>query len=348
VKVKYQIFVSSTYEDLRDQREQLIKCILEMGHIPVGMEMFSAANEEQWKVIQRQIDDCDYYVLIVAHRYGSVDKDISFTEKEYEYAIELGIPVLAFLIDETAKWSAKFIDTDDFKRPKLLAFKEKVKTKLVSFWKNSDDLYGKAAISLGKAFAAYERPGYVRSDEIANKDVFTELTRLSTENSTLRKDLETQIHERNIQKHKDEEDLVSVLRSTTRSIPIRFNGEKEWNRESSLTLLQIFECIGERSLIESDELVIKQALAVFASGRVDYDSSNPVPLNRFAEWLSDLTALELIEPSKKQHTPSDNLRYWSMTDKGKALFVNLRRIKLLQGIPTSDDPALDAEEDVQF
>jgi hypothetical protein len=50
---KYQIFVSSTYEDLKEERDQAIKAILEMGHIPLGMEMFSAADEEQWQLIAR-------------------------------------------------------------------------------------------------------------------------------------------------------------------------------------------------------------------------------------------------------------------------------------------------------
>ena len=84
---KYQIFVSSTYSDLVHEREQIIKACLEMGHIPVGMEMFSAADEEQWKIIQRQIDEIDYYVILIAHRYGSTtDEGLSYTEKEYDYA----------------------------------------------------------------------------------------------------------------------------------------------------------------------------------------------------------------------------------------------------------------------
>lgn len=60
----YQVFVSSTFEDLRVEREQVIKATLEMGHIPVGMEMFSAADGEQWRIITTQIDECDYYVTI--------------------------------------------------------------------------------------------------------------------------------------------------------------------------------------------------------------------------------------------------------------------------------------------
>jgi Domain of unknown function (DUF4062) len=69
--IKYQVFVSSTYRDLKDERDQVIKAILELGHMPVGMEMFSAAEEDQWQVIARKIDEADYYVLVLAHRYGS-------------------------------------------------------------------------------------------------------------------------------------------------------------------------------------------------------------------------------------------------------------------------------------
>ena len=44
MNVKYQIFVSSTYDDLKDERAEVIKACLNMGHIPVGMEMFNAAD----------------------------------------------------------------------------------------------------------------------------------------------------------------------------------------------------------------------------------------------------------------------------------------------------------------
>jgi hypothetical protein len=54
--IKYQIFISSTFEDLVPERDQVIKAVLEMGHIPVGMEMFSAADEQQWEIIKKQID----------------------------------------------------------------------------------------------------------------------------------------------------------------------------------------------------------------------------------------------------------------------------------------------------
>ncbi len=82
---RYQVFVSSTFADLKNERQRVIQTLMEMDCIPSGMELFPAMDEEQLEFIKRIIDDCDYYLLIVGGRYGSTDLDgISFTEKEYE------------------------------------------------------------------------------------------------------------------------------------------------------------------------------------------------------------------------------------------------------------------------
>ena len=52
---KYQVFISSTYLDLVTERESIIKAILELHHIPIGMEMFSAEDEDQWEIIRRKL-----------------------------------------------------------------------------------------------------------------------------------------------------------------------------------------------------------------------------------------------------------------------------------------------------
>ena len=101
---KYQIFISSTYKDLIEARSKVRDAILSMMHFPVGMEMFNAADEEQWEIIQETIDSSDYYVLILGQRYGSViesgsDAGISYTEKEFRYscvhnlADSMGLPL---------------------------------------------------------------------------------------------------------------------------------------------------------------------------------------------------------------------------------------------------------------
>ena len=69
---RYQVFVSSTYDDLQDERKEVMQALLELDCIPAGMELFPASSKDQWSLIKRVIDDCDYYILIIGGRYGRV------------------------------------------------------------------------------------------------------------------------------------------------------------------------------------------------------------------------------------------------------------------------------------
>ena len=173
---KYQVFISSTYKDLQAERAQVIKATFEMGHIPVGMEMFSAADDKQWKIITQHIDTSDYYAVIVAHRYGSVVDNKSYTEKEYDYAISKKIPVLGFIIDDKAEWCEERRDTERENISALKTFKAKIKKKPVSFWISASDLYGKFAIALTNQIRSTPRPGWKRTTD-GVQDVITESSR---------------------------------------------------------------------------------------------------------------------------------------------------------------------------
>ena len=91
------------------------------------MEMFSAADDDQWKTIKEAIDSSDFYILIIGNRYGSIEETtgISYTEKEFDYAVEKKIPVLAFIVDSSVSMTADKFETDPQKIAKLSAFKEK-------------------------------------------------------------------------------------------------------------------------------------------------------------------------------------------------------------------------------
>ena len=75
-------------DDLRAERQQATQAILEAGFFPSGMELFPASNDAQWELIKRVIEESDYYVVIVAGRYGSLcPEGMSYTEMEYDYAV---------------------------------------------------------------------------------------------------------------------------------------------------------------------------------------------------------------------------------------------------------------------
>ena len=149
---KYQIFISSTYEDLKEERRKVQDTILSMYQFPIGMEMFSAADEEQWEIIQETIDSSDYYVLIIGHRYGSVIENgeyagISYTQKEFRYALDKQIPILAFLIDSSVAVIPEKMEQNISKRRKLDAFIEEVKKgRTVQWWTSEEDLDRKSVV----------------------------------------------------------------------------------------------------------------------------------------------------------------------------------------------------------
>lgn len=83
---KYTVFISSTYEDLKEERKQATLEVLKLGHIPVGMEMF-VAGRPSVEIIEEAIERCDIYLLIAGEKYGSIyEKGESYTQHEYEYA----------------------------------------------------------------------------------------------------------------------------------------------------------------------------------------------------------------------------------------------------------------------
>ena len=169
---KYQIFISSTYEDLKEERSKVVATILKSNHFPIGMEMFSADNVEQWEQIKRTIDSSDYYILIIKKRYGSLTKEgISYTEKEFNYATRQKIPVLAFIVSDEASISNKDIEDDPKKMDKLRTFVSRVaKMYPCDFWKNVDDLCTRVSQALQKQFENNERIGCIRNNGIATEN----------------------------------------------------------------------------------------------------------------------------------------------------------------------------------
>lgn len=333
---KYQIFVSSTYDDLKVERDQVIKAALEMGHIPVGMEMFSAADEEQWRTIARQIDQSDYYVVVIAHRYGSMHEGVSYTEKEYDYALSKGIPIMGFIIVDEVHWPPAMIDSDADTKSALNRFKSKVKKKPVGFWKNAEDLHGKFSIALMKLIANNPQPGWARADEVAGPELTRELTRLSSENSSLRGKLNKLAQDdRERDKNKDQE-MVKILRGNKTKISHRKDQRgSDWEGHKETDLYGIFSVIAPKLISEASTTTIRQELAFKYFG-YEAHAAFPVPRNYVDHWINDLTCLGLIEPSDKKHSVHDRNEYWVLTPNGFRVHSSLRRLQLEIGTEIED------------
>ncbi|AJQ95580.1 DUF4062 domain-containing protein [Gynuella sunshinyii] len=337
---KFQIFVSSTYEDLKSERDQVIKAALEMGHIPVGMEMFSAADEEQWKIIARQIDQSDYYAVIIAHRYGSVHEGVSYTEKEYDYALSKGIPVIGFVIEDGVHWPPVMIDTDHDARVSLERFKAKVKKKPVGFWKNSEDLHGKFSISLMKLIATNPRLGWARADEVAGPELARELTRLSSENAKLRDEIAILNKREEEHESNKDQDMIKILqKNKTRICYRKDERDAKWQDHKDTTLFSIFSAIAHKLISEASIISIRQELA-FKFFNYESHRHYPIPRNYVDHWINDFSCLGLVMPSRKKHSVNDDNDYWALTENGFRVHSSLRRLELEVGteIDVNDEP----------
>lgn len=162
VNKRYQIFISSTYEDLKEERQKVTQTILKLYHFPIGMEMFHADNEEQWIQIKNTIDMSDYYIVIIGRYCGTLisKEGISYTEKEYNYAISKGVPVLSFIISDKAKKESYGQETSKQQRA-LKKFIEKVKKLPCEFWMNADDLAYRVSTTLSMKFQENNRNGWM-------------------------------------------------------------------------------------------------------------------------------------------------------------------------------------------
>jgi hypothetical protein len=185
---KFQVFISSTFKDLVQERQDTIRSVLDLGHIPSGMEVFPAADVEQFEYIKKVVDECDYYVLIIGARYGSMDAaGISFTEKEYDYAVETNRVVLAFIHGAPEQIAVARADTDAALSAKLQAFREKVSAgRLVQSWKTPEELKSKVIIALTKAIGEMPGVGWIRGSAVASEELLAQINELRNENDSLR------------------------------------------------------------------------------------------------------------------------------------------------------------------
>jgi hypothetical protein len=187
---KLQVFISSTYKDLKEERQAAVEAILQAKHIPVGMELFAAGNESKMDVIRSWIDASDIYFLILGGRYGSIEGESgkSYVQLEYEYALDRRKPIFAVVIDEAylrkkaERIEPGVIEIDHCEN--LRQFREVVETKVVRFWSDPRDIKTEVIQSLADFSSRDDIPGWIHGSEA--KAMRAEMIRLSKENAELK------------------------------------------------------------------------------------------------------------------------------------------------------------------
>lgn len=172
-KKKLQVFISSTFVDMKEERQACVEAILKAGHIPAGMELFTANDKSQLEIIKRWINDSDMLVLLLGGRYGSIEATSgkSYTELEYRYAVESGKTVFAMIQSDESiiekKQRLTNVPVVEVDRPaQYLEFKQFAQKKLCSFFEDAKDVKYELAQTINNLISEREFSGWVSGREV--------------------------------------------------------------------------------------------------------------------------------------------------------------------------------------
>ncbi|TXI37304.1 MAG: DUF4062 domain-containing protein [Methylophilus methylotrophus] len=338
---RYQVFVSSTFRDLEEERQEVMHALLELDCIPSGMELFPAANETQWNLIKKVIDDCDYYVLILGGRYGSIGPEgISYTEMEYRYALSIGKPTIAFLHRSPGKIIADKSESTEEGKEKLKAFRESVEKKLCKHWESAQELGSVVSRSLIQLIRSTPAIGWVRANELADREATMELLQLRRRVEELQAELSrARISAPTGSEglaQGDEEHAINFSFASTAPGEYR---SKTWSSSFSPTWNEVFACIAPLMIHEATDHTLKNALDNFAETEnlerlLDHKDLARHEMRRFQIKEDDfqtikiqLRALGLIAKSDKAKSVKDSGTYWTLTPYGDEIMTQLRAIR---------------------
>lgn len=338
---RYQVFVSSTYEDLIEERQEVMHALLELDCMPAGMELFPAANEDQWSLIKKVIEDCDYYLLISGGRYGSIGPHgQSYTEMEYRYALESGTPVIAFLHKDPQLLAAGRCEQTEEGNKRLLAFRALIQQKMCKSWDTPSDLGSVVSRSLVRLIKTTPAIGWVKTDQLTDAVAAAEVLKLR---KTI-EELEIKLQQARLSAPTGTENLSQGEDKYT--VMYTFEGKdgqgQEWTWEEYLTVSwnQIFYDIGPLVLGDATETKLRTGMNRMV---MDRSESARKQDEAFAGYVSfggfeisehdfqtikiQLRALGLIEKNEKQRSVKDSASYWTLTPYGDRVLTTLRAIK---------------------
>jgi hypothetical protein len=317
---RYQVFVSSTYADLKEERQKVIQALMEMDCIPAGMELFPAADEEQFAFIKKVIDDCDYYLLIIGGRYGSLtNTGISYTEQEYEYAVSKGLSVIALLHQHPDDIPFGKSEQNPELRANLEQFRERVSQgRLVRFWSSAAELPGIVALSLSKTIKTYPARGWIRADRVASEELLQEINQVRKQNLDL---LRTVSELQSTPKPK-----ISNLAGLDETIEVSGTyssrgQDHSWTEKT--TWRQIFGLISPYLVQHPAASTAKGVIEKGITGAGRHTMDDQV----FQTISVQLGALGLVNIQYVKNTAGGMGLYWFPTSEGNQLMLELRTVK---------------------
>jgi len=318
---KYHVFVSSTYDDLKTERLELIKIVTELGAVPITMDAFDISKPEDRKVINKAIEDCDYFLNLTAYKGGAAAGKSFALELEYSHAVKAKVPVLALIISNKARWKASKKEKKADAAKAVEAFKKKLEGHTCDTWTNLGDLRQKALTLLGREMNLNPRRGWVPSTEAVEPSVANELSRLIRENEIFRNRLNMEGTDIVLNVQEQIKNAIKVLAANRASLSFYYTDGGNWEKTQVFRQLKLFRLLAPELTTPKTVLDISRFLGNILNPdlgktvRRDY----PTPSNTIKKVMADFDILKLVK-----HASSGGSEAWETTEFGKETFAAFR------------------------
>jgi hypothetical protein len=318
---KYLVYLSSSMEDLKNERRDLAKLVTEIGAIPIIMDAFDITRKDEQKFIRKAIEECDYFLNLTAHKCGPLLGASFSQETELDWAEKAGIPVIALVIDEKARWKAARKEQSPERVKALDVLKKRLRARSSETWLSQADLRQKAQNLLIRAMNLTPRRGWVPGAEAIDPSVANELSRLILENENLKNQIRVEGGPLISRVREQMKRALKMLAANKLSLSFWYAPGENWEHTTQFRYLKLYRLLVPELSLPKTTAEISRFLGnilnpdLTKTVRKDY----PVPTNTIKKLMADLALLKLVKCP-----PSGDGEAWEMTEYGKETYAAYR------------------------
>ena len=326
---KYHVFISSAPEDLKNERKDLIKTLIEMGIFPVTMDYFDRNDKNDQKLVRKAIDESDYFLNLTAHKIGEAVGASYTLEAELSWAERSNVPILSLIISDTARWKDIKKEKDGKAKKALDSLKKRLMLHNYDTWNTAAEICCKAQHLLVREINLNPRHGWVPAIEAIDPAVTNELARLLRDNEILRSQYKLEGTFRFNRAVEQIRGTIKLLTANRISLSFRYDAGDDWENTTQFRLIKIFRLLVPELTLPKNTADISRFLGNVLNPKLErtVKKEYPTPTNTIKKIMADLNLLRLVKCSGT----ADN-EAWEVTEYGRETFAAYRMRQLERAV----------------
>lgn len=163
---RYQVFISTSGSEMQPERIVLAQTLVGMGFFSWGLEQRTPLSTA---FARRQIDDCDYVVILLGSAYGEQSvSGVGYMHLEYIYAVTKQKPIIVFMHEEPSARDGVLHDDKPELREKFQEFRKLLQNEVdqVFTYRSMRDLEMAVRFNLPQMLERSPVLGWVRPQNI--------------------------------------------------------------------------------------------------------------------------------------------------------------------------------------